>query len=65
MIGQNADRDGLERVPLLNGLVDAPKAIDFFDQEVARPLREDDGEKENTALGTNVSRHDLSYGNLT
>jgi hypothetical protein len=61
MIGQNADRDGLKRVPPLNGLIDAPEAIDFFDQQVARPLREDDGEKEDAALGTNVSRHDALY----
>jgi hypothetical protein len=51
MIGQDADCDGLERVAPLNGLIDAPQAIDFFDQKVARPLREDDGEKENTAFG--------------
>src|SRR5215216_6516551 len=61
MIGQDADRDGLERVPSLNGLIDTPEAIDFFDQQVARSLRKDDGEKENIALGSNVSRHDVSY----
>jgi hypothetical protein len=52
-------------VPLLNGLVGTPQAIDLFDQQVAWPLREDDGEKENITLGTNVSRHDVAYRNRT
>jgi hypothetical protein len=34
MIGQDADCDGLERVAPLNGLIDAPQAIDFFDQKL-------------------------------
>jgi hypothetical protein len=32
MIGQDANRDSLERVSSLNGLIDTPEAIDFFDQ---------------------------------
>ena len=54
-----------KRMSLLNDLVDVPKAIDFVDQEAVGPLREDDGEKENAAFGTNVLRHDASYCNLT
>jgi hypothetical protein len=65
VIREYTDRDCLERVSPLNGLIDAPQAIDFFDQQAARPLREDDGEKEDAAFGTNISRHDVSYRNLT
>jgi hypothetical protein len=65
MVRQNADRDGLKRMSLLNDLVDVPKAIDFADQEVVGPLRENDGEKESAAFGTNISRHNASYCNLT
>jgi hypothetical protein len=61
MVRQNADRDGLKRMSLLNDFVDVPKAIDFVDQEAVGPLRENDGEKENTALGSNILRHDVSY----
>ena len=54
-----------KRMSLLNDLVDVPQAIDFVDQQAVRPLRKDDGEKENAAFGTNVSRHDASYCNLS
>ena len=49
---------------LLNGFVDVPKTIDLVDQEAVGPLRENDGEKESTAFGANVLRHDVSYCNL-
>jgi hypothetical protein len=63
MIGQNADRDGLERMSLLNDFVDVPKAIDLVDQKAIGPLREDDGEKEDATFRANVLRHDVSYCN--
>jgi hypothetical protein len=50
-------------MPLLNDFVDVPNAIDLVDQEAVGPLRESDGEKENTAFGTNVLRHDAWYCN--
>jgi hypothetical protein len=48
---------------LLNDFVDVPKAIDFVGQQAVGPLREDDGEKENTAFRANVLRHNASYCN--
>jgi hypothetical protein len=61
MIGQDTNRDCLERVSSLNGLIDSPQTIDFFNQKITWPLRKDDGEKENTAFGSNVSRHPVPY----
>jgi hypothetical protein len=46
-------------MPLLYDFVDVPETIDFVDQEPVGPLCEDDGEKENAAFGTNISRHNL------
>ena len=57
MVRQNADSDGFKRMPLLNDFVDVPETIDFVDQEPVGPLCEDDGEKENAAFGSNISRH--------
>jgi hypothetical protein len=65
MIRQNADRDGLKRMPLLNDFIDVPEAVDFVDQKAVGPLREDDREKENAAIGTNILRHDVPYRNRT
>jgi hypothetical protein len=48
-------------MPSLDGLIDAPQTIDFFDQQVVRPLCKDDGEKENAAFGTDVTRLDALY----
>jgi len=65
MVGQDADCHGLKWMPLLHDFVDVPKAIDFVDQEAVGPLCEDDGEEEHTAFGTNISRHNTLYCNLT
>jgi hypothetical protein len=58
-------RDGLKRMSLLDDFVDVTKTIDFVDQNVTRPLRDNDGEKENIALGSNVLRHNVRYRNQT
>ena len=57
MIRQNADRSGFKRISLLDGSVDVSEAIYFVNQKAIRPLRQNDGEKEYTPLGANVTRH--------
>jgi hypothetical protein len=59
VIGQDTYRDGFEWAALLYRSVGPPKAFDLLDQEVTRPFRENDREKEDTAFdfGSTVLRH--------
>jgi hypothetical protein len=49
---------------LLNDFVDVPETIDLIDQKRAGPLCKDNREKENAAVCTDISGHDMSYDNL-
>ncbi len=46
VVGQNAHGDGLERMPLLDGLVRLAQAIDVADEQIARPIGQRHGEEE-------------------
>ena len=50
MIGQDADRNRFKGAARLNGKVGLPQAIYFFDQQAARTVRENNGEKEKATL---------------
>ena len=59
MVGQNADRDCFERIPILNGRIDTTQMIDMLYQEIARPIGKCNGEEKYSAfdLGTTVPCH--------
>src|ERR1700735_5834088 len=46
MVGQNADRDCFKGTADLNGAIDLPQMIDLIQQQAARPVGENDREKE-------------------
>jgi hypothetical protein len=50
VIGQDTDCDGLEGAALLNGLIAPPEQFDLFDQQAARPFRENNREEENASF---------------
>jgi hypothetical protein len=59
VIGQNADRDRLERIAPLSRDIRAPKPIYLLEQKIARSVRERHGEEKGTSLdfGTTVACH--------
>src|SRR5258708_21265952 len=61
MIGQNADCDGFKRPALLHCSASLPEPFNLFEKKFARPFGENDREKENTAFGSTVLRHNESY----
>jgi hypothetical protein len=63
MVGQNTDRDGLERAILLNGSIDTSESFDLIDQQIAPAVGKDDGEKEHAAfdLRSEIFGHNCSY----
>ena len=63
MVGQNADRNRFKRAALSDCAVSLPEPFDLINKKTARPLGENDGEKEHAAFefGSNVARHEASY----
>jgi hypothetical protein len=57
VVGQDTDRDRLERAALLDSPVDSPEAIDMIYEQGARPIFEHDREEERAALRAPISRH--------
>ena len=53
VIGEDADRDCLERIALSRCRIGATKALDVPHQEIARPIGESHGEEEPSAFDPN------------
>src|ERR1700704_3687928 len=59
VVGQDANCDGLERMPLLNRPINTPETVDVPQEHVTRSVGESDGEEEDAAFDVcpTVSRH--------
>ena len=53
VIGEHADRDGLEGIALSRRRIGSAKALDVPHEEVARPVGESHGEEEPSAFDPN------------
>ena len=53
VIGEHADRNGLEGIAFLGRRIGRTEAIDVPHEEIARPIRESHGEEEPSAFDPN------------
>jgi hypothetical protein len=62
VVGKHADGDSLERMAILDHLVDLPQVLDVAHEEITRPICKRDGEEVYATLDpcAYVLRHDGS-----